>query len=440
MNVIGLIGILIALAFLIVGVYRGYHVLPVTLIAALIAILFNGASIVTILQDGYLVDFKNFAGNYLIIFLLGAILGQIISKSGAATKIAVTLVEKFGDKNAVLMTMIIASVLAYGGISVFVIVFAIYPISLNLYERANLPQRFIPGNVMLGAGTFVMTAMPGSPALTNIIPTNYLGTTATAAPLLGLLTSIFMATIGYFTYNGFVKHYVAKGEHFIADEHTKKNMDEKHYDKLPSFLKSIAPLAVTIIIILGERIIKTEVQSSFVIAFALLMGIINGVLFLTSKQHGFKEMITASSNNSTLALVNTSSVVGLGGAIKLLPVFQSFVQFALNIKLPMLISVALSVNLIAGITGSSAAGITIFMETMSASYIATGINAQVLHRIAALAAGVLDSLPHAGPNVTFLSISGLSFKEGYPGLFVATCIVPFFGLVFGIILASFGII
>ena len=293
---------------------------------------------------------------------------------------------------------------------------------------------------MLGAGTFVMTAMPGSPALTNIIPTNYLGTTATAAPLLGLLTSIFMATIGYFTYNGFVKHYVAKGEHFIADEHTKKNMDEKHYDKLPSFLKSIAPLAVTIIIILGERIIKTEVQSSFVIAFALLMGIINGVLFLTSKQHGFKEMITASSNNSTLALVNTSSVVGLGGAIKLLPVFQSFVQFALNIKLPMLISVALSVNLIAGITGSSAAGITIFMETMSASYIATGINAQVLHRIAALAAGVLDSLPHAGPNVTFLSISGLSFKEGYPGLFVATCIVPFFGLVFGIILASFGII
>lgn len=436
MNLIGILGIIISLVFLVVGVYRGFHVLPVTLLAALIAIVFNSSNVFTLLQDGYLVDFKNFVGNYLLVFFLGALLGQVISKSGAATQIATTLVKKFGDKNAVLMTMIIAALLSYGGISVFVIVFAIYPIALRLYEKANLPQRFIPGNVMLGAGTFVMTAMPGSPALSNIIPTTYLNTTATAAPLLGVLTSIFMAIVGYYTYAKYVKHYVKRGE--VFDKSRVSTIEENH-TKLPTFIHSLLPLVVTIGIILGERVIKTGIPSTYVVSFGLLSGVITGILVAFRQKDKIQELLTTASTGSIQALVNTSSVVGLGGTIKLLPIFQSFVSFVVGINIPALLSVALSVNLIAGITGSSSAGLTIFMESMSSSFLAFGIHPQIIHRVAAIASGVLDSLPHAGPNVTFLSTSGLSFREGYPGLFVATCVVPCMGLIFAIVLATFGI-
>ncbi|GAB6109453.1 GntP family permease [Fusibacter bizertensis] len=441
MDFIGVLGLLLAIAFMIIAAYKGFHVIPVTIVASLIAIISNNVDIWTGLSVSYATDMKNFVGNYLIMFFLGALLGQILSRSGAARMVGVTLAKKFGAKNALLITVLTSSILAYGGVSVFVIVFAIYPIALFLFQEADIPRRLIPGAVMLGAGSYVMTALPGSPALTNVIPTTYLNTTVTAAPTIGIIASIAMFTSGMFLYSRYVKSVKKKGEHFVAGAYDNiAELSDEEFKQLPNFWLSIAPLVVTVGVILGERFLSIGLPAVFTVIIALFAGIVVGYILHYKKINDFKDTLSTSGTGSINALMNTAAVVGLGGAVKSAPAFQALVNFALSINLPVLFTTAIAVNIIAAITGSSSAGITIFMSTFADVFVQRGVNPEVLHRIAAISAGVLDSLPHAGPNVTFLSVAGLKYKEGYPGIFLAICIVPFIGLVTALIAASFGLV
>ena len=440
MEFIGVIGLLVAIAFLVVAVFRGYHVIPVTIVASVIAIVTNNLDLWYGLTEGYSTGLKNFVGNYIIMFFLGALLGQVLSKTGSARKIGVTLAEKFKAKNAITITVLTSTILAYGGVSVFVIVFAIYPICLYLFQQANMPKRLIPGAVMLGAGSYAMTAIPGTPALTNIIPTTYLGTTATAAPLMGIIAALVMMISGLYLYNAYGKRLVARGEVFTAgpDEDV-HDLSDAEKAALPGFWKAMAPIIATIVVILGERVLNLGLPSVFSVIIGLFAGIVVCYL-LNIKAIHVKESLSTAGTGGVVALLNTSAVVGLGGAVRATSAFQVFVNFALSLNLPAVLTTAIAVNIIAAITASSSAGITIFMETFAPGLLATGLAPQVLHRIAALGAGMLDSLPHAGPNVTFLSVAGLKFKEGYPGIFLATCIVPFIGLVTGIICYYLGIV
>lgn len=438
---LGVIGLLAAIAILIFFVFKGYHVLPVSLVAAMVAIVSNNADIWKVLTEGYSTSLKNFVGNYIIMFFLGALVGEVLQQSGAARTIGVKLAEVFGSKRALLIVILTSALLSYGGVSVFVIVFSIYPIALFLFKEADVPKRLIPGAVMLGAGSFTMTSVPGSPALTNIIPTTYLGTTSTAAPILGIAAAITMFIVGYFLLTMYEKKMKANGEHFVPGPNdVVRELTAEEIKALPSFGLSIIPLIFIVGIILGERFLKIGLPSTFTVIIALFAGALIGYGLFWNKIKERKEALTTSGNGSIRAILNTASVVGLGGAIRMVPAFQSFVTFATTTSLPALISVAFAVNVVAAVTGSSSAGITIFMESMSKGFLANGVNPQVLHRIAAISAGVLDSLPHAGPNVTFLAVTGLTFKEGYPGIFISTCIVPFCGLVVAIILASMGIV
>lgn len=438
---LGVIGLLAAIAILIVFVFKGYHVLPVSLFAAMVAIVTNNADIWKVLTEGYTTSLKNFVGNYIIMFFLGALVGEILQKSGAARTIGVKLSLVFGSKRALLIIILTSALLSYGGVSVFVIVFSIYPIALFLFKEADVPKRLIPGAVMLGAGSFTMTALPGSPALTNIIPTTYLGTTSTAAPILGIAASVTMFITGYFFLSIYEKKMKANGEHFVPGPNdVVKELSTEEIKALPSFGLSMIPLIFIIGIILGERFLKIGLPSTFTVIIALFAGALVGYLLFWNRIEDRKETLSTSGNGSIRAILNTASVVGLGGAIRMVPAFQSFVTFATSTSLPTLVATAFAVNVVAAITGSSSAGITIFMESMANGFLATGVNPQVLHRIAAISAGVLDSLPHAGPNVTFLAVTGLTFKEGYFGIFIATCIVPFCGLLVALILASFGVV
>lgn len=441
MSVIGVLGLLLSLVVLMVFVFRGFHVIPVSLIASLIAIVANNANIWDVLSQNYAVSMQSFVGNYLIMFFLGTLVGEVLSKSGAARQIAIKLAQVFGAKRAILIVVLASAILSYGGVAVFVIVFSIYPIALFLFKEADIPKRLIPGSIMLGAGTFTMTTLPGTPALTNIIPTKYLGTTATAAPIMGIICAIVMFSVGYAILIAYEKRVKAKGERFIPGPNdVVAELNEEEIKQLPSFILSIMPIVVIIGIIIGERLMKIGLPSVFTVIIALFAGAMVGYAIFWKKIEQKKEALNTSGRGSVGALLNTAAVVGFGGTIRAVPAFQSFVQFALNLQFAPIISAALAVNVIAGITGSSSAGITIFMESMAQNYLDLGVQPEILHRVTAIAAGVLDSLPHAGPNVTFLAVTGLTYREGYPAMFLMTCIVPLAGLITALILAAIGIV
>lgn len=441
MGGIGVLGLLIALVVLVVLVFRGYHVLPVTLLASLIVFLTNRFEIWPGFMEGYAPAMTGFIASYLMMFLFGSLVGELLSKSGAASSIAYQFAETFGAKRALLIVVLSSIILSYGGVSVFVIIFSIYPIALVLFQQADIPKRVIPGAIMLGAGSFTMTTLPGTPALTNIVPTKYLGTTTTAAPMIGIISAIVMFAVGYAIFTMYVKKLKVDGEKFVLGENDSAiGLVEEEMQDLPPFALSLLPILVIIGTILGVRFSGIEIDSVYSVVIALFLGSVVAYALFYKRLGSPKPSLRIASEGSLGAIMNTSSVVGFGGAIRLVPAFQQFVAFATGLSFHPLISAALAVNIIAGITGSSTAGITIFMDSMAQDFLSMGVEPQVLHRIGSMAAGVLDSLPHAGPNVTFLMVTGLSFKEGYPGIFLATCVVPLVGLITALTLAFLGIV
>ncbi len=61
-------------------------------------------------------------------------------------------------------------------------------------------------------------------------------------------------------------------------------------------------------------------------------------------------------------------------------------------------------------------------ERFRATATASGISPEVLHRVASMASGGMDTLPHNGAVITLLAVTGLTHRQSYPQIFVVTCI------------------
>lgn len=419
---LGIIGILIAIALLIFLAYRGWNLIVASLICSLVVVLSSYGDIPNAFAVNYAEGFKYFAGTYFIIFVLGALFGQVMGDSGSATAISRKLLDVFGPSRAILVTVLATCVLTYGGVSVFIVIFTVYPLALVLFKTANLPKRLIAGSVAIGAGTFTMTALPGSPAIQNLIPTQVLGTTATAAPLLGIIASALMLLGGLWYLQSQGKKAVANNEVFVPGP--RDNMEQLSLEKnesLPHWFLALLPILVVIGLIIGLR---GRLEALFSVMIALSVGIILTYALNWKRFANPIKTMNDGCMNSMGALINTSAIVAFGFVVQNVPAFQSLVQFALGLDFNPLISAAVGVNIVAGITGSASGGLTIFMQTMGPALLEQGANPDVLHRIASIASGGLDSLPHSGAVITMLTFMGLSHKEAYKEIGVVTVIVP----------------
>ena len=203
MNTLAVMGLILAVAVLIVGAYKGLGALPLTLLASLVVILTNGINI----WEGYATFYmKGYTGAYLSYFLLFAsssLYAELMNVSGCATSIGYQFIDWFGKKRVLLVCTLIISALTYGGVSLFVVVYAVAPIMFLLFKEADIPRHLTMACLITGSATYTMTAFPGTPALTNVIPTQYLGTTLTAAPVLGIVCglALFAMSMLYMTYS-----------------------------------------------------------------------------------------------------------------------------------------------------------------------------------------------------------------------------------------------
>lgn len=195
---LSLLGILIAAVLIIYMAYEGMSVILLAPALATVAALFTLDSHPLAL---YTQVFMNATGGFIItyfpLFLLGALFGKLMDDCGAASAIAVGIVRKLGDKHASLAIVLACAILTYGGVSLFVVAFAVYPIASHLFQRADIPKRLVPASIALGSFTFTMSALPGSPAIQNTIPMPAFGTTAFAAPGLGIIAAIVMLAMGH---------------------------------------------------------------------------------------------------------------------------------------------------------------------------------------------------------------------------------------------------
>uniref|UniRef100_UPI00055046E3 GntP family permease n=1 Tax=Clostridiisalibacter paucivorans TaxID=408753 RepID=UPI00055046E3 len=440
---LGIFGIILSLGLLMFLAYRGITVLILAPLLAMLAVLFSGdVPLLASYTEVFMVNFAGYAKAYFPLFLLGAIFGKVMDDAGAAKSIAHFITKKLGKDKAILAVVLSCGILTYGGVSLFVVAFAIYPIAAALFREANIPKRFIPASIALGAFTFTMTALPGTPQIQNAIPMPFFGTTAWAAPFLGLIGAAIMFGGGltWITYRS--KKAMAAGEGY--GNHPNENIKDMDQSKLPSFGAAILP----IIIVLGLNFVLgkfyfgnydgayleqygtsiDKVKGIWSLIIALAVSIVIAIIFFKKNLADVKDTVNKGAIGSLLAIINTSSEVGYGNVIKTLGAFALVKSAILAIPGTPLISLAASTSILAGITGSASGGMSIALGALGDIYIQKaaelGISPQAFHRIAAMACGGLDTLPHNGAVITLLGITGLTHKESYADLGMCTVVIP----------------
>ena len=435
-SMIGLIGGLALLTFL---VMRGMNLLVVAPLSALFVAVLNGLPLFPQLAaegqvdfvTGYMDGFAGFITSWYLMFLAGAIFGKVMEDSGAAESVSNWIVSKIGMKYAVLAVVLACAVLTYGGVSLFVVAFAVYPMAISLFKEANLPRRFIPAALAFGSTTFTMTSA-GSPEIQNWIPIPYLGTNPYAGWQVSLIVAVFILIFGQWLLMKMIRRAVAKGEHFIERE--TDNTEKRN--RLPHPLLSLIPLLAVLVV---SFIFHDSLEQSALI-IALLSGII--ATWLLNRKY-FRDFWTAVGDGTMGALIaigNTAAVVGFGGVAKVTPAFESAVNFMTDIPGSPLIGGAIAVMVIAGLTGSSSGGQTIALPILAPHYLDMGVDAEALHRTVSLSSGTLDSLPHGGYAVTTIrSICGETHKSAYPAFGAVTVLVPLVGVILAVILFSLGL-
>lgn len=436
MHVLGLVGFVVSLAFIIITVYRGWHILPVSIIATIFASLTNGVSVWDAVSANYATGLSGFVANYFLIFMLGAFFGEVMSITGAAKSISYRLMDLMGAKRAPMALVLATLLLTYGGVNSFIVVFTLYPIAVVLFQEANLPRRILTCCVFLGLATITQTSFPGTPSIQNLIPANYFGTPTTAAPLIGLTASAIFFVVGMFYINWQISIARRRGEVFVAipADHLNNSQNGDIRSSLPYWGSAAAPIVVVMALILGLSAIKS-IPPLYAVSIGLTCGIVLTYALNWKQIEHPVEAMSKGCVSSIMPLLNTAAIVGYGAVVQATPAFHDLVQFAMNLNFNPYVTGALGVNIIAGATGSSSGGLTIFLQNMGQFLLDKGANPAALHRILSIASGGLDTLPHNGAVVTILTVLGTNHRESYKDVAAVCVVLPILVTVIAVLMA-----
>lgn len=433
---LSLLGLMLGLALLIWLTMRGTELLIAAPLCALLVAVLSGFAMFPQLAApdapsftaSYMRGFVDFIQSWFFMFLLGSLFGKMMECTGAADSVANWIVGRLGAKHAVGAIVLACAVLTYGGVSLFIVAFSVYPMAVSLFRRANLPRRFIPSTVAFGSVTFTMTSA-GSPEIQNWIPMRFLGTTPYAGWEVSLVVALVMLTLGQWWLLRTVRTATARGEHFEA-----RTADPEPHDRaMPAVWRGLLPLVV----VLAVSFVLHRMLAESALIVALAAGVLAALGLNYRYAHRVSAAATAGAVGALIAIANTAAVVGFGGVAKLTPGFQAAVEAMTSLPGSPLIGAAIAVSVIAGLTGSASGGQSIALPLLAPHYLDQGVDPEALHRVVAISSGALDSLPQNGYVVTTIrSICGESYAAAYPSMAMLTVAVPALGTALAVVLFS----
>ncbi|MCL1837660.1 MAG: GntP family permease [Treponema sp.] len=452
---LSLVSIFLGLGLLMYLAYRGNSIIWVAPLCAAFVALLSGINVINAytgydwnpttraLYRGYMGGAANYFLLWFPSFFLGAVYGKVMDMTGSARSLAEALVKLIGSKRAVLAVVLPCMLMTYGGISLFVVVFVIYPMGYAIYRAANLPRTLLPGAIAFGAFGITMTTVPGTPQIQNIIPTRFYGTTPMAAIALSIVGMVLIGVPGYL----YLEWEAGKARKALRGfEEDPKFEEAAAGEALPKWhwLAGLLPILTVIIVlnVFGPMMGKPVDQGGLGIAtqqqlvIALLCGIVLCCLMNIKQYKILLPSISSGANGSLTAIMNTSCAVGFGTVVQMVPGFAALQAAMLNMPGNILFSESVAVNVLAGATGSASGGMSIALTALADKYkemalaLANGVTDkadainQLLHRVASQSSGGLDTLPHNGAVLTLLAVSHCTHKESYKGVFITTCLIP----------------
>ncbi|MBL4801866.1 MAG: GntP family permease [Emcibacter sp.] len=437
-EILSMIGLVGGLLLLITLTIRGVNVMIAGPLSALFVAMMSGLALFPQLAEpgqadyvaSYMTGFSGFIFSWFPIFILGAIFGKVMEDCGAADSISHWIVGKMGLKHAVFAIVAACAIMTYGGVSLFVVAFSVYPMALSLFKQANLPRRFIPAALAFGSVTFTMTSA-GSPEIQNVIPIKFLGTTLYSGWQVSIVVALFMATFGFWWLRRMITKAVANGECY--DERPNDPIIELNRE-LPNPFLSMLPL----VMVLGVAFVFHDSLKQSALLIALTCGVLGTVILNWKKFKNLEGALSSGTAGALIAIGNTSAVVGFGTVAKASPAFTVVVDAMTSLPGHELIGAAVAVSVIAGLTGSASGGQSIALPALAPHYLDLGVDPDALHRVVAISSGALDSLPHNGYVVTTIrAICGEKHKDAYAPLAALTVIVPVLGVIIAIALFVF---
>ena len=478
----GLFGILLGLALLVWLAYRGWSILLLAPAAALIAAAFAGGPLLAYWTQTFMDSASRFVAQFFPLFLLGALFGKLMEDSSSVSTIARFMTERLGSARAILTVVLAGALVTYGGVSLFVAFFVLVPMAQELFRTAGIPNRLIPPAITLGTSTFTMSALPGTPAIQNAIPMPFFGTTPLAAPGLGIIASAIMAAFGLWWLGRAAVQARRKGEGFgpgsavtideVAEDETVRQRattsrefdpPEVHHSRpsreAPPIIFAVLPLVVVVSVnVLMSLVVLPQLDVSFLaeerfgatslsavagvwsVVTALLAAILTVVAINWQRLPALRETMDSGANASVLPVLSVASLVGFGAVVAAVPAFDIVRDWVLSIEGGPLVSLAVATNLLAALTGSASGGLTIALDALGSTYtrlaVEHGIDPSLLHRIAVMSAGTLDSLPQNGAVVTLLAVCGSTHRESYFDIVMAAIVGPVIALAAVIALGS----
>lgn len=409
------IGIIISLAFIVILALRGWHIIIIAPLAVVIVCMFSDMNVMETMYGPYMKGFVNYAGRFYLIFLAGSVFGKFMEDSQAARSIANGILKLIGKEDPLRMLLsvaIISMCLTYGGVSLFVVVFAVIPIARPLFKELNLPWHIFMAPFIWGAASLTMTMLPGTPQIQNIMPTKYLGTTAAAAPILGLTGAVIICVLNVLYCRYILKKAKEKGEVYEDPAPGVLGAGVSASGPMPNVWLSLIP-PVVVLVLLNSPLpyIKKDV------VLALSGGGLASIILFWRYYANIIDTLTKGAINTVIPIVNTCADVGYGMAVAATAGFKLVSAWLLTLPMHPIISLSFATATMAAITGSASGGLGIILETMVPKYVALGLNPEMIHRIVSMSSGSFDAMPHNGAVITFLAISGLFHYNAYKHIF-----------------------
>jgi H+/gluconate symporter-like permease len=478
----GLLGLFVGLGLLVLFAFRGWSVLLLAPLAALVAALFGGEPLLANLTQVFMVNAAGFLAQFFLIFLLGAVFGKLMDDSGAVTSVAGFMAKRLGERRVILAVVLAGALVTYGGVSLFVAFFVIVPMARSLFRAAAIPRRLIPATIVLGTSTFTMSALPGTPSIQNAIPMPFFGTTPFAAPGLGIIASLIMLGTGLWWLHRAEAKARRAGEGYgddVEDATERAASDElvrerattaREFDpaemkhgrrsSVPSpVVSAILPLVVVVVVNLAMSLVVlprldvsylaeqrfggtslAAVAGVWSVAVALTAAIVTAIVLNWSRLPALRQTMDAGANASVLPAFSVASLVGFGAVVAALPAFALVREWVLAIEGGPLVSLAVATNILAALTGSASGGLTIALDALGQTYVElaarTGVDLALMHRVAVIGSGTLDILPHNGAVVSLLAICGLSHRDSYLDIVMVGIVTSLLALVAVIALGS----
>jgi H+/gluconate symporter-like permease len=477
----GLLGILVALGLLIWLAYRGWSVLLLAPGVAVLAAGLAGEPLLAHWTQTFMGSAARFIMQFFPIFLLGALFGKLMEDSGSVSAIARFMTERLGPRRSVLAVVLAGALVTYGGVSLFVAFFVLAPMAHELFRAAQIPKRLMPAAIALGTSTFTMSALPGTPAIQNAIPMPFFGTTPFAAPGLGIIASAIMLGFGLWWLSRAEAKARSNGEGYGAEAipagdaandpivreraTTSGTFDpaeiahgERSKDGPPIKL-ALLPLAIVVgVNLLMSLFVLRRLDVSFLAdktwgstslsavggVWAVVTALATAIVVLVAVNYRRLPTLRAScdagANASVLPVLSVASLVGFGSVVAALPAFELVRGWVLGIEGGPLVSLAVATNVLASLTGSASGGLTIALDALGDAYMQIaakqGIDPALMHRVAVIGAGTLDSLPHNGAVVTLLAVCGSAHRESYLDIVVVSIVGALIALAAVIVLGS----